>query len=191
MIDEEANQAAYCLLALARSTPNRAKITVPDDRATLMDHFATSSPVTLAGVPSNPGAESLIRNAADSLNAVKKHPSQFMIARILTDLTRVPQELLNVKQQQTAATTTAAQLTHPGVLNSSPNKPRPTRVARVSSPAALQPAKSHRCPFPACERTYAKSSHLATHMRTHTGTPPEPVHTPHNVLSADYRHENS
>lgn len=151
MMDEEANQAAYCLLALSRSTPNRGKMS--DDRPTLIDHFATSSPVTL---PTSPGAENSF--SSESL----RHPSQFMIARILTDLTRVPQELLNVKEQPTTTTTT----THPGVLNSSAK--RPTPVARVSS--AQQPAKLHRCSFPTCERTYAKSSHLATHMRTHTGT---------------------
>ena len=158
MMDEEANQAAYCLLALSRSTPNRAEMS--DERPTLIDHLATSSPVTLP--TASPGAESSF--GPESL----RHPSQFMIARILTDLTRVPQELLNVKDQPTAIAATAATATHPGVLNSSGK--RPTPVARVSP--AQQPAKLHRCPFPTCERTYAKSSHLATHMRTHTGTAP-------------------
>lgn len=179
MMDEEANQAAYCLLALSRSTPKWAKINdddCDDERTTLIDgHFATSPPVTLP--TACPGAESIIEaSVIDDDNDVR-HPSQFMIARILTDLTRVPQELLlNVKEQTTTTTTTVVETesvaAHRGVLNSS----RPTPAARIST---QQPpgAKAHRCPFAACERTYAKSSHLATHMRTHTGTC---THTPHH-----------
>ncbi|KAI9551648.1 putative KLF13 [Daphnia sinensis] len=165
MDEDEANQAAYCLLAMSRATTDRragkggsqealstalGHPTVMEQPAGAYASAAIAIPAAAAACP--PAQTSTARN----VDAAHQPPSSpFMIARILTDLTRVRQDLFSVEplQQATPPTCKASNQRNPNL-------------------AAVTGGKLHHCSYPTCQRTYGKSSHLKAHMRTHTGERP-------------------
>lgn len=92
-MDEEASEAAYCLLAMSRAAEREpAFSTRALGHPTVMEQQVSSS--TAVDIPAALSPPET-RNAA-----VVALESPFMIARILTDLTRVRQDLFNVQPMQ-------------------------------------------------------------------------------------------
>lgn len=77
--DEEASQAAYCLLAMSRAGRGQS------DRVVLFHNNASDRPTVMEQQRAPPSA------AVPAAASTSSDPAQFMIARILTDLDCVRQ----------------------------------------------------------------------------------------------------
>ena len=144
-MDQEVDFAARCLVAMSHAYHTRGW-PAPGVAGQLPAPLDLS--VKEAVTPLTPPAPA----------ATPPNPSLFMIARILTDLTRVRQE--SVPRPQSPPSATPLKLTA---------TPPPGTGARVRTVSSDNKTKNHRCPQPGCLKVYGKSSHLKAHLRTHTG----------------------
>ena len=138
-MDHEVDFAARCLVAMSHAYHTRWPATI-----------------TQQETPATPLDLSVRAEQPHSSTSRPPNPSLFMIARILTDLTRVRQETVPRPQSPENV---------PLKLSTPP--PRGSRGGGGGGPS--DKTKNHRCPQAGCMKVYGKSSHLKAHLRTHTG----------------------
>ncbi|XP_010004764.1 PREDICTED: Krueppel-like factor 10 [Chaetura pelagica] len=89
--------------------------------------------------------------------------------------TQVPKGAVMFVVPQPVVQSTKAPIISPNGTRLSPIAPAPGFVpsaAKASPPVDSSRIRSHICSYPACGKTYFKSSHLKAHVRTHTGEKP-------------------
>ncbi|CAG5116541.1 unnamed protein product [Candidula unifasciata] len=174
-LDTDTRMAVDCLIAMSKSQSDHTYVLTCDPPTDSQQGVVLVSSLNQQQCHQveNQGHldhQSDVLSVADCLNAR-------IVARILADLKSIKQEScyhedyhLGVSESSSAATLEVVACTK--VATATPTLGKRLLDHAFVKANSIHGKKIHTCTHPGCEKSYNKSSHLKSHMRTHTGERP-------------------